>query len=224
MRRLARKPRVNYRPDHPMREDGDFLSDLRQDMADARERRHKFVIAKLTFVTGLLGLGLSGGTQALPTGHLLLLVPLVTFVFDLSIMGEDFAVKRIGKFMSLVDGVPPLEALWEKSLGKVRDRFSSYSAVLSSALALVAAAAGYFRILSLAVAIPCTVVGVLFIVIVYLNRRWQEAMLNRLAPAVRPRRSRAKKRKAKKKLPARAPANPEPEPEPEPERQPALPL
>ena len=66
-----------------MRAEQRFILQLRAEIAAGQRRRHSFVLAKLAFVVGLLGLGAYPREGEPPPVALLYLIPLVTFIFDL---------------------------------------------------------------------------------------------------------------------------------------------
>jgi len=124
-----------------MREDGDFLKDLRAEIAATQKERASYIRAKLTFVVSLLGFG-STSISNIQTDSLLYLAPLVAYVFDLYILATDFGVKRAGTFLRLSTEAPKEELLWERAVRKNRDPFSSIAGPLSSSLVLIAATVG----------------------------------------------------------------------------------
>ena len=81
-----------------MRKDGDFINGLREEILSGQERRSKYVILKLSFIVGLFGIG-SMTISSVSLNSLIYLVPLVVAIFDLYILGEDFGVKRAGRFI-----------------------------------------------------------------------------------------------------------------------------
>jgi len=161
-----------------MRDNGDFIQDLRREIESTQARRHKYVLAKLAFVTGLLGVGLAG-KDSIATGQLLYLVPLVTFVFDLYILGEDFSVKRAGRFIRESAGSPDEERTWERAVIRTRDWFSYFAGPLSSALALVAAIFGLRLLKTGAAPVWWIVLGVVFVLVVLVHRTIQSVILDR---------------------------------------------
>jgi len=184
-----------------MRDNGDFIQDLRREIESTQARRHKYVLAKLAFVTGLLGFvtGLLGvglaGKDSTATGQLLYLVPLVTFVFDLYILGEDFSVKRAGRFIRESAGSPDEERTWERAVTRTRDWFSYFAGPLavtrtrdwfsyfagplSSALALVAAIFGLRLLKAGTVPVWWIALGVVFVLVVLVHRLIQSVILDR---------------------------------------------
>jgi hypothetical protein len=135
-----------------MRTNGQFIHQLRDEIQAGQVRRSSYIKAKLAFVVSLLGLGaisLKGMSQ---TSHLLYLVLIVTFVFDLYILGEDFGIKRAGAFIQTSPATPLEERAWEISLALKRDWFSYFANILSSFIAMLAASVGIY--ITKTVAIP----------------------------------------------------------------------
>jgi hypothetical protein len=125
-----------------MRTNADFIQQLREEISETQNRRESFIKAKLAFAVALLGVGavsIKGEFGATP---LLYLVPLVAFVFDLYILGEDFSIKRAGVFIKTSPAAPIEERLWEKGVDSKRDWFSYWAGPLSSGIILTAAAFG----------------------------------------------------------------------------------
>jgi hypothetical protein len=118
--------------------DAASLRALREEIAATQGRRAAYVRQKMGFLIALLGVGgvATSGSVATP---LLFLVPVVAFVFDLYILGEDFAVKRAGTFLRESPTVPNEERLWEQFCEKSRDPFSHLAHLLSSGVADLAA-------------------------------------------------------------------------------------
>jgi hypothetical protein len=126
-----------------MRDDQAFIGDLRAEINQSQQRRHEYIAAKLIFISGLLGLGsLSLGNLA--TRHLLFIVPVVAFAYDLYTLGEDYGIKRAATFIRFSRATPPQEALWEKLVPSRRDPLSSIAGPLTSVVALGVAAVGLF--------------------------------------------------------------------------------
>ena len=123
------------------RTDAEFITQLRQEIMDAQNRRFRYVIAKISFIISLLGLGtiassdVTGEISHFSTGPLLYLVPFVIFVFDLYIVGEDFGIKRAGGFIRVLESASPAERDWEITAHGTRDIFSHAAGVLSSGIA-----------------------------------------------------------------------------------------
>ena len=125
-----------------MRDNGDFIKQLRDEIGETQKRRATFVQAKLAFVSALLGAGAISIKEPFETGVLLYLIPLVSFVFDLYILGEDFSIKRAAVFIKTSPSAPREERLWEEGVDTKRDWFRYWAAPLSSAITLLAASVG----------------------------------------------------------------------------------
>lgn len=99
-----------------------FISHLREEKLAQQDRRAAHVRSKFTFVVGLFSLATLIDPQA--TGSLapanlnllIFLVPLVSVLFDLYILGGEFAVKRLRGFLSEYDLDGTSEQLWDKHL------------------------------------------------------------------------------------------------------------
>lgn len=123
------------------RTDGDFIEQLRQEIMEGQTRRFRYVIAKISFIISLLGLGtvtssdIASKTVHFSAGPLLYLIPFVIFVFDLYIVGEDFGIKRAGGFIRDLESASPAERSWERNVHGKRDIFSHAAGVLSSGIA-----------------------------------------------------------------------------------------
>jgi hypothetical protein len=116
-----------------------FLSALNEEKITSQKRRGELVSKKLTWVTGLFALG----TVKLPlpeeTHFLLFFVPIISIIFDLYIIGENFGIKRMGSFIRLAMR-DTCEGEWESWLSPRRDIFSRNALLLSSSIILVACA------------------------------------------------------------------------------------
>ena len=126
-----------------MRDNGDFLKDLRAEINATQERRSAYIHQKFLFVVGLLGVGTISVTGEIETLWVLYLAPLVAFSFDLYIYGEDFGVKRAGAFFRKASTeAPQNEKDWEQFVKKNRDPLSYLAGVFLSMLVLLGAAVG----------------------------------------------------------------------------------
>ena len=126
-----------------MRDDGDFITDLRREIATSQDRRTKYVILKLSFIVGIFGVGSVNFSTVLMT-PLIYLTTLVICVYDLYIIGEDYAVKRAGRFILGSPWAPYEEKRWEKTAKANRDPVTGLANVVSSFLVVVAAAIALF--------------------------------------------------------------------------------
>lgn len=121
-----------------MQNNTDFLKNLRNEIIQTQERRSSFVRQKLTFVTSLLGVGSISFGGKTETSILLYLAPIIAFVFDLYILGEDFSIKRAGGFLGRKDSEAcEEEKKWEKRCRDNRDPFSQLANPLLSLLILI---------------------------------------------------------------------------------------
>lgn len=126
------------------KESAEFLKHLQDEKLKTQATRSSYVRQKLAYATGLLALGsLKPGSDKLSL-LLYLLVPLLSIVFDLYILGEDYSVKRIGSFLGAgsVDG---LEKRWEEYVFENRDPFAPFAAPMLTTIFAIAAgfAAGF---------------------------------------------------------------------------------
>jgi len=76
-----------------------FQEKIHQEILQTLERRHEIDIAKIAFVTALMGFGAVNLSTVIPFYRLLYLAPLVAVLFDLLIMREWYAIHRMGKFL-----------------------------------------------------------------------------------------------------------------------------
>ncbi|MFH0790226.1 MAG: hypothetical protein V2A64_01190 [Candidatus Omnitrophota bacterium] len=121
-----------------MQNSEDFLNNLRSEIIHTQERRSSLVRQKLTFVTSLLGLGSISFGEKAGTSILLYIAPIIAFIFDLYILGEDFSVKRAGGFLGRKDSkASEEEKEWEKRARENRDPFSQLANPLLSILVLI---------------------------------------------------------------------------------------
>jgi len=126
-----------------MRDNGDFLKDLRAEIMATQGRRFEFIRQKFLFVVGLLGVGSISISDQFDTLWVLYLAPLVAFSFDLYVYGEDFGVKRAGAFMRRESTeVPQNERDWEEFVNRNRDPLTKMAGTLLSLLVLLGAATG----------------------------------------------------------------------------------
>ena len=116
-----------------------FLSALNEEKITSQKRRGELVAKKLTWVTGLFALGTIKLPLTEETHFLLFFVPIISLVFDLYIIGENFGIKRMGSFVRLTMR-DTCEGEWESWLSPRRDMFSRNALLLSSAIILIACA------------------------------------------------------------------------------------
>lgn len=127
-----------------MKDDGDFIKELRNEIEATQSRRISYVKAKLTFIVSLLGIG-NISFKNIETGFILFLPPFVAYVFDFFILGEDFGIRRAGTFIRNSPASPREEVKWEKTVSKNRDPFSKFSEFYSTLLVLVVSAIAQFN-------------------------------------------------------------------------------
>ena len=125
-----------------MKNDTDFLDQLRVEITEEKKKRTDFVKAKITFIVSLLGIGSISFNESLQTKFLFYILPLIGFFFDLYIWGENFGIKRAGRFIKKSPEVSSEEKIWETSIQLHRDRYSYIAGVVSSILILFAATMG----------------------------------------------------------------------------------
>ena len=118
------------------RDAGDFVSDLRKEILGAQQTRYKHTQQKLLFVIGLLGVG-KAVLQPSDFFYVVYLAPIVSFIFDLYIAGENFGIRRIGLFILWCEKAPKEERYWEFLLPKNRDPFASVAGPIESFAVLV---------------------------------------------------------------------------------------
>jgi hypothetical protein len=109
-----------------------FVADLRKEIFQSQERRGKLLIHKLSFVSGFFGIGafekLDEIKLGINTDYIFYIIPFIALIFDLYLMGEDYAVKRAGFFIKTSLVSPEVEKQWENFVeeGK-RDYFSTWA-------------------------------------------------------------------------------------------------
>jgi len=93
----------------------EFIGHLREERLRQQDRRASYVRLKFTFVIGLFGVAATL-TKFEPNNgiFLLYLAPLVALLLDFYILGGEFAVKRIGKFLSEQDRNINGEKIWDQ--------------------------------------------------------------------------------------------------------------
>jgi hypothetical protein len=163
-----------------MRTDGKFISDLRAEISDSQKRRTGYVKTKLVFIVGLLGIGsLSSLKDVFRTAELLYLIPIISFVFDLYILGEDFGIKRAGRFIASSPTVPAEEKLWEKAVEKNRDLLSFFAGPISTLVAASAAAVGihFYSSLSSQLLLPWSILSILIVLFPLGNKPFRDRKL-----------------------------------------------
>jgi len=117
----------------------DIIDSLRREISETQKRREKLNTLKLSFVTGLLGLGsLKSDANGITTYQLLYLAPLAAVCFDLLILGEHFSIRRIGYFFKTKCDDQG-EIAWQNFVAQNRDKFFMYGANGFTLLTFIAA-------------------------------------------------------------------------------------
>lgn len=125
--------------DSPSVEEADRLvRQLYTELSQCQDRRYKILRNKAAFVTALLGFGSLDLATVASFFPILYLVPLAAIFFDLLIMGEDFKIRRIGKFFR-ESGVCKAEVRWQLFVDANRANFYRWGIVMSTALAFLTA-------------------------------------------------------------------------------------
>jgi hypothetical protein len=126
-----------------MRDDGEFLKDLRTEIQATQDRRFAYIRQKFVFVVGLFGVGSISILDTVDTLWVFYLVPFVAFAFDLYIYGEDFGVKRAGAFIRKPSTkCPQNEKEWEEYVNRHRDPMTKTAGAILSILVLLGSAIG----------------------------------------------------------------------------------
>ena len=124
------------------RDNCDFLRDLRGEIAAGQQRRSSLIRMKIAATIGLFGLSsfkIVNGSES-SFFYLAYFLPFVVLVFDLFIAGEDFSVKRGGRFMLLSEHAPDEEKCWEKVVNQNRPPYSKIAHVVASSIFMIVAA------------------------------------------------------------------------------------
>lgn len=117
----------------------DIIDSLRREISETQRRREKLHTLKLTFVTGLLGLGgVKFEDKGATTYQLLYLAPLVGVFFDLLIFGEHFSIRRIGAFFRVMCSDKG-EKEWQDFVKNRRDKFFQYGTIGFTTLIFITA-------------------------------------------------------------------------------------
>jgi hypothetical protein len=107
----------------------DFYKILQQEKLQLQSQRFKYVITKLSFVSGLLGVGLLKLKQ-LNFVELFLIIPLLCIIYDLYIYGADYTVKKIGAFLMRSKDISQAAKDWHKEISLSQN----YSAFIANHL------------------------------------------------------------------------------------------
>jgi len=95
---------------------------LHLELSETQARRHKLDVLKISFVTTLLGFGGIKLQDSVAFFQLLYLVPLVSVLFDLLVMGQHYSIRRIGAFLRL-SSQDQIERDFEVFVSRRRDSF-----------------------------------------------------------------------------------------------------
>jgi hypothetical protein len=116
-----------------------IVTSLRHEISETQKRREKLNTLKLSFVTGLLGIGsLKSEDKGITTYQLLYLAPFAAVCFDLLILGEHFSIRRIGYFFK-TECDDKGEKAWQNFVANNRDKFFMYGANGFTILTFIAA-------------------------------------------------------------------------------------
>lgn len=107
-----------------------IIEKLREEITITQKSRRDFIIRKITFLLTLIGIGNINIISKLNMNLLLYFIPIVAIGFDLYIAGEDFAIKRIGAFLSKMSTDTEME--YEKFVSGHRDIFSILGNIIFS--------------------------------------------------------------------------------------------
>ena len=92
-----------------------FLTRLHQEKLATQARRGSLGQRKLSWVAGLMALGVLDLPLDVGSRYVLYALPLVALVFDLYILGENYGIKRMGTFVRLRCASTP-DGMWEEWL------------------------------------------------------------------------------------------------------------
>jgi O-acetyl-ADP-ribose deacetylase (regulator of RNase III) len=160
-----------------------FSIRLRQEIEKTQERRQRYILAKLAFITGLLGIGYSANISANSMMHYLLyLIPFIAFIFDLYIIGEDLSIKRAGIFIRNSKETPAEEIDWEYGVGKSRDIFSYLATPFSTSISIILASFGLYNRRLFILWITISVILVLLLAV---HRQIQNIILNKFESIIK---------------------------------------
>lgn len=120
-----------------------FMKYLYEEKNLHKNHRFLFIQRKLLFIGTLLGfssLSLLNNGLDINFSRMVYLVPLIAIAFDIFILAEDFKVKRVGAFLSMMCQICPDEEKWECFVFKNREPLAAYGTVLLTILAFLASA------------------------------------------------------------------------------------
>jgi hypothetical protein len=121
-----------------------LIKSLTEEKLKSQERRSSFNIRKLIFVAGLFSVGVVKLPYELDLKLVLYIVPVISICFDLYILGEDYGIKRIGRYIENKFSSEP-EGEWEKWVGFRKDPFAKYAVPILSLIVLIACASILLR-------------------------------------------------------------------------------
>lgn len=118
-----------------------FISKLRDEMLQIKERRFKIQIAKVTAIGSLIGVG-SILIDKFEVTQFFYIVPFIAIAFDLFVIGESFTLKRIANFISTVkEEHDDAEFKWEQF---VKSNPNKYSSPANSIITVLTALGSFF--------------------------------------------------------------------------------
>lgn len=123
-----------------------FLGEIYKEKITAQKRRGDLVTKKLGWVTGLLAAGIvnikiAGNGIEISTANsfLVYVAPVISLVFDLYILGENYGIKRMGCYIRMTMIDTP-DGNWETFVSPRRDIFSGFALFFSSMIILISSA------------------------------------------------------------------------------------
>lgn len=115
-----------------------FNDKLRIEISETQKSRKDYVIKKITFLLTLIGIGSIKIADHIDMYKLHYIIPAIAVGFDLYIAGEDFSIKRIGKFLSIHSHKD--ERNYETFVSNHRDYFSIFANMLFSLIIIIISA------------------------------------------------------------------------------------
>lgn len=103
---------------HAERIQREFVKKMHCDILALIERRYRVSLYKVLFLSGLLGIGGSKLPDSIQFSPVCIyaILPLVAIFWDFLFFEQDFALKRISKFIRCREDEFGLESVWEKWL------------------------------------------------------------------------------------------------------------
>ncbi|MDY6904046.1 MAG: hypothetical protein SWH61_05105 [Thermodesulfobacteriota bacterium] len=101
-----------------------FIEHLREEKLRQQDKRAAYIRSKFAFVVGMFGFVVAvtgnnnGDDVSIWLSRFIYLVPFVAFLFDLYILGGEWAIKRIRSFLSTLDSQELCEKKWDAFLDK----------------------------------------------------------------------------------------------------------